>query len=122
MSFDILLVEDDKDLSEALGQLIQDEGYSVNIVNNGKEALDYLGTHNPLPRVILLDIMMPVMDGIEFRAKQRQDSRIAAIPVIVISAGDLSPQKTQGLGAVDCLRKPLNLDRLFELVKQIVAA
>jgi len=77
-------VEDEKDLRELLAEVLQDHGYTVATAANGREALDRLAS-GPLPALILLDLMMPVMTGWEFRRRQIQDVRIAAIPVIAFS-------------------------------------
>src|SRR5688500_11446967 len=80
----ILVVEDDHDFREVMGELIQDEGYPTTAVANGQEALDHLRLCEP-PCIILLDLMMPGLTGWEFREQQRQDPRLARIPVAVIT-------------------------------------
>src|SRR5262245_13335746 len=85
----VLIVDDDHDIREALSQVLGDEGWVVATAADGREALDYLDAHrDALPEVILLDLMMPVMSGGEFRAEQLKDPSLAPIPVVVISAGD----------------------------------
>ena len=111
----VLIVEDDADLREMMAQLLSLEGYDAHAVANGREALDYL--HSALrPEVILLDLMMPVMDGWEFRRQQRRDPALAGVPVIVLSA--LDPARGADIGAIEFLKKPLDFDRLLELVRQ----
>ncbi|MBC7545053.1 MAG: response regulator, partial [Candidatus Sericytochromatia bacterium] len=80
----ILIVEDDIDIRETLAEILADEGYSVASAANGLDAISYLQTE-AMPCVILLDLMMPVMSGWEFRAKQQQDPTLAGIPVVVLS-------------------------------------
>ena len=75
----ILVVDDDPDIRDSLREVLEDEGYEVACVGNGREALDHLKTANPRPCVILLDLMMPVMDGWQFRKEQKQDAEIAGI-------------------------------------------
>ena len=70
----ILVVDDDPDIRDSLREVLEDEGYEVACVGNGREALDHLKTANPRPCVILLDLMMPVMDGWQFRKEQKQDA------------------------------------------------
>ena len=70
----ILIVDDDPDIRDSLKEVLEDEGYEVNGVANGREALDYL-RKSPRPCVILLDLMMPVMDGWQFRKEQKQIRR-----------------------------------------------
>ncbi|HET6343273.1 MAG TPA: response regulator, partial [Myxococcota bacterium] len=67
----ILLVENDRDIQETLRELLTEEGYDVAMANNGQEALTYLRTASRRPDAILLDLMMPVMDGLQFREAQR---------------------------------------------------
>src|SRR4026209_1348307 len=83
----VLIVEDDEDLREMMAQLLTLEGFVAATVANGREALEYL-QHASKPDVILLDLMMPVMDGWEFRRRQQADPDLAPLPVIVLSALD----------------------------------
>jgi len=112
--YPVLIVEDDDDLREMLAQLLSLEGFQAAAVTNGREALDYLREEDA-PGVILLDLMMPVMDGWEFRRRQQADPALAAVPVIVLSALD---QSRAGHVAADAvLKKPLDFDRLLALVR-----
>ena len=110
----VLIVEDDADLREMMAQLLALEGYQTAAVANGREALEYLQQEN-VPNLILLDLMMPVMDGWEFRRHQQANPALAAVPVIVLSALDQS--RTAGVNAEAILKKPLDFDRLLELVR-----
>jgi len=111
----ILIVDDHPDLRESLGEILQVEGYTVALAANGQEALDYLGGH-PLPRLVLLDLRMPVMDGWEFRRRQRERPEWAEVPVIVLSGADATEQRTTGLDAVGHFVKPVDLDTLLGTV------
>ncbi len=115
----VLIVEDDADLREMMAQLLQLEGYKAEAVANGHDALRYLESGDR-PEVILLDLMMPVMDGWEFRRRQVQDPAIATVPVVVLSALDQS--RTLGLGGTAFLKKPLDFDRLLELVRRFCSS
>src|SRR4051794_38724785 len=85
----ILIVEDDAATRDALSIVLGDEGYTVVGVANGQEAIHHLHSAAP-PNLILLDLMMPIMDGWQFRRAQVQDPRLDSIPVVVLSAdGDL---------------------------------
>ena len=110
----VLIVEDDADLREMVAQLLYLEGFHTAAVANGREALDYL-RHEDAPDLILLDLMMPVMDGWEFRRRQQADPALADVPVIVLSA--LDQHRTVGVTANAVLKKPLDLDRLLKLVR-----
>jgi CheY-like chemotaxis protein len=110
----VLIVEDDEDLRDMMAQLLSIEGFQATAVANGREALEYLHTA-ARPDVILLDLMMPVMDGWEFRRRQQADPGIAEVPVIVLSA--LDPSRAATVDAAAFLKKPLDFDRLLELVR-----
>jgi len=110
----ILIVEDDEDLREMMAQLLALEGFKAETAANGREALAYLA-QGDRPDVILLDLMMPVMDGWEFRRHQVTDPALAAVPVVVLSA--LEPARAEALQGVAFLKKPLDFDRLLELVR-----
>jgi CheY-like chemotaxis protein len=98
-----------------MAQLLALEGYRAQTVPNGRAALDYL-RQGDFPDVILLDLMMPVMDGWEFRRRQREDPQLARVPVVVLSALDQS--RAADLEGAAFLKKPLDFDRLLELVRQ----
>jgi CheY-like chemotaxis protein len=110
----VLIVEDDQDLREMMAQLLTLEGFEAATVSNGREALEYLH-HATTPNVILLDLMMPVMDGWEFRRRQQADPAMADVPVIVLSALDQS--RAADVNASAFLKKPLDFDRLLTLVR-----
>jgi CheY-like chemotaxis protein len=110
----ILIVEDSPDLQMLLSQVFGLEGYPVSQAFNGKHALDLLHSSKSLPSLILLDIMMPVMDGFEFRNEQEKDPRLAGIPIVVMTADIDSQAKANKLGAVGVIRKPmLDIDALL---------
>ena len=111
----VLIVEDDADLREMMAQLLSLEGFATATVSNGREALEYLHHNDMKPDVILLDLMMPVMDGWEFRRKQQADPAVAGVPVIVLSALDQS--RATDVAADAFLKKPLDFDRLLQLVR-----
>jgi CheY-like chemotaxis protein len=113
----VLIVEDDADLREMMAQLLTLEGYQIETVANGREALEYLNDA-PRPDVILLDLMMPIMDGWEFRRRQQNDPALADVPVIVLTALDQAQARADDLNGVDFLKKPLDFDRLLELVRR----
>src|SRR5690242_18367891 len=114
----VLIVEDDADLREMMAQLLSLEGYSAATVANGREALQYLA-QGDMPEVILLDLMMPVMDGWEFRRQQQADPQLSEVPVIVLSA--LDQARAADLEPAAFLKKPLDFDRLLTLVREYCA-
>jgi CheY-like chemotaxis protein len=83
----LLLIEDDELLRGAMKMVLEWEGYHVACAGNGREALDLLRA-GPRPSCILLDLMLPVLDGWTFRHKQKRDPALADIPVVVVSATD----------------------------------
>ena len=110
----VLVVDDDPDIRESLCDLIGDQGYRVLAAANGKEALAILRGGERVC-VILLDLMMPVMDGWAFRQEQQTDEALAQIPVVVITASG----KTNGAFAkVLVLRKPLRFDTVIGAVQE----
>jgi two-component system, chemotaxis family, chemotaxis protein CheY len=113
----VLVVDDDPDILEALSEILEAEGFEIRRARNGKEALDRL--EPDAPQLILLDLMMPVMDGWEFAQRMRQrPPEIARIPIIVLSADRNVGSKAADLGAVGHLAKPFELNDLLELVRR----
>jgi CheY-like chemotaxis protein len=112
----VLIVEDDDLTREALESILTSNGCTAAGVANGREAINYLH-RNPRPDLILLDMMMPVMNGWEFRSQQKRDPELAPIPVVVCSAvGDIQ-QEVSLVGAEGCLQKPINADQLLDTVR-----
>jgi CheY-like chemotaxis protein len=108
----ILLVEDDPDIRETMKQLLQSEGHEVTVAENGQVALEILNKIRR-PNLILLDVMMPVMNGLAFLAEKNKMESIQSIPVILISAGH-RPDSTAG--AVAFLHKPVEMKVLLEVI------
>ncbi len=111
----ILLIEDDVDIRETMFDVLKDEGFAVQTANNGQEALDFLRSAKQLPALILLDIMMPVMDGYQFREHQVKDPVFANIPTAMISADGQLQQKASRIGLTEFLKKPVDIEQLFAL-------
>jgi CheY-like chemotaxis protein len=111
----VLIVEDDLDTREMLGRFLELEGYKVETAENGKRALERLGS-GVGACVILLDLMMPVMDGWQFRQEQIRDASLADIPVIVVSAA--GRERLEKIQANAYLSKPVDLDELLGCVTQ----
>jgi len=117
----ILLVEDDFMLRSSLSEFLQSEGYRVESSANGVDALRRL-ERPPRPAVILLDIMLPYMDGLEFRAVQRATRAIADIPVIVITAVGVQPEVAKELDLRRRFFKPLDLPELLAAIERVCPA
>jgi signal transduction histidine kinase len=113
----LLLVEDDAGIRTTLGELLADEGLVVTTAANGRLALQELRTA-AAPDVIVLDLMMPVMDGWEFRVEQRGDPALAEIPLVAMSA-DLSA-KARAIAADGYVRKPIDFPALLRLLRKVV--
>lgn len=113
-SFDVLIVDDDVDIRETVEEILASEGFEVATARNGAEALEKL--REGLPRLILLDLFMPVMDGAEFRQQQMQDPEVAPIPVVVVSAAAGLEERIARLDVADHLEKPLDIEHLFDVV------
>jgi CheY-like chemotaxis protein len=111
----ILIVDDDDDIRDTMAELLESEGYNVALAADGRQALDHL-RRAPAPCLILLDLMMPVMNGFQFREEQRRDPRLAGIPVVVITAGQAS--KALSLAVDTILTKPLGVSQLLATVAQ----
>lgn len=111
----IFVVDDDTDLREVLGELLADEGYETQLCPNGRAALELLRS-GLRPRLILLDLMMPVMDGWQFRTEQLRDDALREIPVVVMTASRLSDR--DALGDAEILQKPVGLEQILDAVER----
>jgi two-component system, chemotaxis family, chemotaxis protein CheY len=108
----VMIVDDDQDIRDALSEFLEDEGFKVITADNGRDALDLL-RGGASPRVILLDLMMPVMDGWSFLKERRKDPSLEKIPVVIITAaGDVESVD------VDIVPKPIESKRVLELVRR----
>jgi CheY-like chemotaxis protein len=114
----ILLVEDDADIAEAISTCLADHGFTVVVAANGREALDTLLQSAPLPSLILLDLMMPVMDGWQFRAAQSAEPLLSGIPVVLLSAHVNVREAAEKMAVAGWLKKPVELTALLEAVER----
>lgn len=115
----ILHIEDDECIKMALGLALSDEGYKVFTAKNGKEALEFLALKSTEIDIILLDVMMPVMDGFTFYNEKIHNESIAKIPTIIYSADDRNKSKVAALG-LPYISKPFNLTDIFEGIEKNV--
>ncbi len=114
----VLLIEDDRDIRDSVVEALEDEGYAITCAIDGLDALAKLRTGAALPRLILLDLMMPRMDGLQFRQEMLKEPRWAAIPVVVITADAQAREKARSLAAAGVLQKPVKLHDLCAIVRR----
>lgn len=117
----VLIVEDDDDIRETLIEVLEDNGFEPSAAANGAEALLLLRGSDSKPDVILLDMMMPVLDGWGFRSAQLADPALSEIPVIVLTAHASIEETARTLGATGFLRKPVRLDPLLDAIRRHAA-
>jgi CheY-like chemotaxis protein len=113
----VLLVDDDEDILDGLSELLKLSGFEVVTARNGAEALAHARARRPC--MVLLDLMMPIMSGQEFRKRQTADPGIASIPVIVVTAARPSRGELDRLAAEDCFLKPVDTERLLSAVRRL---
>jgi CheY-like chemotaxis protein len=114
----ILFVDDSLDHQELVAEFYFGEGYEIVCASNGQEALDLLETMEKLPAFILLDLMMPVMDGHGFRDAQLNNPRLTPIPIVIMTADINVEAKAKKLNANAYIVKPANVDDLLNAAKR----
>jgi CheY-like chemotaxis protein len=114
----VLIVDDDVSLRTIMAEVLVDEGWQVRSACDGLDALVVLGTW--LPDVVLLDLMMPRMDGRTFHAEMRRVERMARIPIVLVSAGAAVHRAAAELGTAGALGKPFELDDLLDCLIRVV--
>ena len=107
----VLVVDDESDIREAVAEVLADEGYVVHGASDGAEALRTARAVHP--SIVLLDLMMPGMNGWEFRAAQKDDPTIQDIPVVVLSALG----RVSGMDAAGFIQKPFDLEELLSVIR-----
>ena len=113
----VLIVEDNDDLRGLLADVLEDAGFEVTAVSNGAEALALVPAWRP--EAIVLDLMMPVMDGAAFLRERRNRPVIASVPVLVLTAHPYHHRVLDGLAPTAVLRKPYDLDDLIAAVQAL---
>jgi CheY-like chemotaxis protein len=113
----VLIVEDDPELREGLASLLNEEGFSLERASNGLEAIELL-RKGLRPRLILLDLTMPIVNGWEFRLFQQRDPQLATIPVVLITGGTYERDELEWVRPADVLSKPLDVARLLALIRE----
>lgn len=114
----ILVVEDDRDIRDSVVEVLEDAGYRTSSAADGQQALTVLAQLTP--DVILLDLMMPVMNGFQFREQQLRAPALAAIPVLVITADADAKAKAASLRAAGVLQKPLKIQPLLDAIERVL--
>jgi CheY-like chemotaxis protein len=117
----ILVIEDDEGIRSGLQELLESEGYEVQLASDGKVGLDWLTQADPLPCLIILDLMMPVLDGFGFREAQEKEARLASIPVVIMTADGHIQAKRIRTRAADFIRKPVDIFDLLDKVGRLSA-
>ena len=113
----VLVVDDDDATAEALCELLEADGFATVCVPDGQQALDHMRGGDPVC-LVLLDLMMPVMNGFEFRDEQLKDARLSDVPVVIVTA-DLRPaDKARQLQADGYLSKPVSPEALLEVTNR----
>ncbi len=114
----VLIVEDDLDIRETLADVLEDRGYSTLSTSNGLEALQLLRTMPSPPSVILLDLMMPIMDGYEFLEERAKDPTLLQVPVAVLTAGHRVERARLG-SRTSIIPKPIKLETLLSVLDEL---
>ncbi len=112
----VLVVDDDAEIRQALAELLEDEDYGVRLAANGKEALELVSS-GLRPDVILLDVMMPVMDGWHFLSARLKYPELVEVPIIIISAGQEAEREAHKVGVFEVAKKPLHVDDLIRRIE-----
>lgn len=115
----VLVVEDNADIRETLVEILGDHGYEAIGASNGLEALQRLQQSKHLPSLILLDLMMPVMDGRAFRQEQLRHPHFAQIPVVALSAQRDVTESVTEMKVMAFLKKPLRMDELLGIAQRV---
>ncbi|HZR84759.1 MAG TPA: response regulator [Candidatus Binatia bacterium] len=110
-----MVVDDNADIRDAMAEMLKLAGYDVVCAENGQDALDQLRS-GVRPCLVLLDLEMPVMGGLEFRKEQMHDPDLAGIPIAIYSARDKTDTLPASLRVEHHFQKPIDFGRLFDLV------
>ena len=113
----VLIVDDDADIRSAIGECLTDEGVTVGIAADGREALQQAAEQKP--SLVVLDMTLPIVDGFEVADRIRQ--QYGMVPILAITADGRAAAKARRVGAFAYLRKPFELDELVALVRRGLA-
>lgn len=115
----ILIIEDEVSILDGLEELLELEDYSVMRASNGKQAFEVLNSAQKPPNLILLDLMMPVMDGLQFRKAQLNEEKYSKIPTILMSADGSIEKKKLDVSFSGIIKKPLDIDQLLKKLSEL---
>ena len=118
----ILIVEDDRDIRETLVDALEQEGYAVTGAFDGLDALEKLRAAARAPDIILLDVMMPRMDGVQFATELRRTPEWIDIPIVLVTADVHGKATAREVGAAAFLKKPIKLTSLYDTIKTTLGA
>lgn len=117
----VLIVDDSLDIQSLLAIFLKSEGYRISCANTGSEAMKFLNSGNGLPDVILLDLMMPEMDGYEFRHVQERDPKLSHIPIVIMTADNNVHGRDKKINGHAFLRKPFSdPDSILQTINQVL--
>ncbi|NTU84866.1 MAG: response regulator [Chloroflexales bacterium] len=114
----ILIIDDEPAIAEVVAEVLLDEGYETLTANRGRDALDIMAEHRP--DLMLLDVYMPEMSGLDLLAHIQGDAALSLIPVVVMTAGTMSELDLSRTGAAQVISKPFNVDDLIATVRTLV--
>jgi CheY-like chemotaxis protein len=115
----VLVVDDEPTIRELIGEALRESGYDVDTAAHGAEALDRM--HRARPDAVVLDLMMPRLDGTSFVELMRLNPCFASVPIVLVTATYGAAQVAERIGARACITKPFELDELVEVVRGIVS-
>jgi len=117
--YSVMVIDDDADVRDSLIDWLSNNGYQVSAASNGREALRLLRSGVAAPDAILLDMMMPIMDGLSFRWEQLADPALAPIPVIILSAQGHCHEVAAELNTAGCIKKPCQPEALVQALARV---
>jgi CheY-like chemotaxis protein len=117
----VLIVDDDEGIRDALGEMLRDEGFSVATAANGREGILWLQAQRPQACVVLLDLMMPVMDGAQFLRAKQADVGLRTIPVVIVTAAGAAFRVDPTPDIRDTISKPIDLPGLMAAIESCAA-
>jgi CheY-like chemotaxis protein len=116
----ILVIDDDRELCEGLAEYLSLQGYAVQCATNGWEALRLLADSRTRPALILLDLVMPILDGWGFLAERGKDPLLRDVPVLILTGSHDVTQRAKEGGAIAVMRKPVEPQSLLRAIEQVV--